>query len=394
MPNFFTQVSTRCGTPQDNSPHSGTALGKMVQQTGKFRICKNVTQLIFKWTNLRCASGAPSVLEAGYFSYNLKASVRYGGVNYPVVFPQGRIATVQPDEIVTSLPVNITVAAGNDIELRWYIDYAAEPAGWPFSTRYSEGWNEFGVNLTDVVDTGTTYYQQNGVPVFVLPPFQILGNTGYCKAVEIVGDSISVGGAADTYATKFGYLQRGLVDTGIPYIENGGASGTLANMLEKNYGTTAVQKARRRIAHDGDKTISHVFCGVISADLASGRTDTQILNYLSAYKTELDTQGIKLIPFTILPRTNAANTARTTSDSAQVWTYIRNVNDALRANNGVGYGVMDVNRIARDPNNIDLWRSDLGTPTADGIHPAGVIHTALAAYAGPQAAAITGLWMS
>lgn len=378
--------------PQAEAAQSGSASGKMVQQTGGFKICRAVNQLVLKWANTRCASGAPSILEAGHAPYNLKAAVKYGGVTYPLSFPSGRIARVLPNEVVASLPLNLVVAAGDNIEVRWYIDYDTAPSAWPVSTRYSDGWNEFGANLTDRIDTTQTLYQQNGVPMFVLPPFQILGDSGYFKSVEIVGDSISVGGSADTYATKFGYLQRGLVDAGIPYIENGGASGTLQNMLETGYGTTPAQKARRRIAHHGDRTVSHVFCGVISADLANGRTDTEILNYLNAYKAELDPQGIKLIPFTILPRTNAANNAKVNTDSAMVWTYIQNINATLRANNGVGYGLMDVNKIARDPNNVNLWRTDLGPPANDGIHPEAVIHNVLADYAKTQAAMITGIW--
>jgi hypothetical protein len=386
----FTQIATRCAMPQGAAAQAGATAGRMVQQTGKFRICKSVTQLQFKWANVRSNAGGPSILDAGSTPYTIKASVRYGGIIYPIMFPAGRVGTVQPDDVIVSLPLGIAITAGTDIELRWLIIFETAPASWPFGTRYADGWNQFGNALTDETDTQNTYYYQS-LSVFVLPPVQILGNSGIKKAVEIVGDSISSDGSADAYQINSGYTQRGLVAAGIPFVNNGAPSNSLTTMLETAYGSTPVQKLRRRIAHTG-RAISHVFCGICSADFASGRTDAHLLAMLNTYKAELATDGIKLVPFTCLPRTNSANTAKAVPDSNNVWTYRRNFNDALRANNGVGAGYMDVALIAQNPGNIDLWRNDLGSPTADGIHPNAVIHDALTAYLTSRAAIITGIW--
>lgn len=391
MPSIFTQVSTRCGLPQANAPYGGTAIGNQVMQADNFKICRSITQLIFKWTNVKC-NASPSILDAGDQPFTLKAAVRYGGVTYPINFPEGRVATIDPDEIVESLPLNIVVPAGADIQLRWLITYPTNPANWPFAVRYSAGWNQFGTGITDDVDTTATYFTQNGTPVTINPPFQILGNSNYKKSVQIDGDSITVGGDVDAYGVNYGYVQRALVASGIPFVVNGGASGTLANMLETGFGTTPAQKARRRIAHHGDGNISHVFCAIGSADFASGRTDVQVLAYLNQYKAELDVKGIKLVPFAYLPRTNAANNAKADSDSVNVWTYLQNVRDYFVTNNGVGYGVIDANLIARAAGNVNLFRNDLGTPTLDGIHPQAVIHDALTTYTTQSGAAITGIW--
>lgn len=356
-------------------------------QSGMFKIERACTELIFKWCNFRPENGSPSRLLAGEYPYTVKAAIVYNNINYPIGFASGRTASVPPDGLIASLPLSLSLPAGTEIELRWLIEFETAPAQWPASTRYNMRWNYFGVNANDDVDgTGRAYNAETRF--MVLPPYQIVGNaSGHKKAVEIMGDSISSDGSDDGFLDDSGYTQRGLVTAGIPFTNNGASGNSLIFQLE-SWASTPEMKARRLKAH-ADKAVSHVICGLCINDFASGATDASILGHLSQLKTILDQDGIKLIPITCYPWTNGANNA---APNPNVWARRRNLNNTLRANNGVGYGLLDIASVCQDPNNIDLWRTDLGTPTTDGVHPRGIIHDVLAAYVAQQMPVIMGVW--
>lgn len=371
------QVASRAALPQTFVAQSGSLTGKQVQQECAFDVYTATNNLVFRWANVSTSTiTSPSVLEPGEYSYTLKAALRIGSTVYPISFDSGRTKTVPVDGIVESLPLAVSIPANTKVWLRWFIEFSTAPTNWPLAIRYNtDGWNQFGNALTDVVDSNTPFYtrQTNSA---ILPPYQIIGTTSKRLAFEIMGDSASYDGSNDTYAYNTGWSQRALHAAQIPFIGNGASGNSLAIQIE-TWGSTAAQQARRKLVR-ANGAISHVLCGLCTNDFASGATDAQVLARLATLKTQMDALGIKTIPVTSMPRTNSANNAKYGADSVNLWTYRRNFNDAIRANNGVGYGYFDSALYTQDPGNIDLWRTDLGTPTSDGIHPDPVIHTALA----------------
>ena len=369
------QVASRAALPQTFVAQTGGTAGKQAQQEMKIDIYNACSNLIFRWANVTC-NVSPSVLDAGEYGFTIKAALRVGSTVYPLSFDTGRTKHVDPDGLIETLPLNTSFPAGTSAYLRWLIDFDTAPVNWPLGTRYNTtGWSQFGNALTDIVDTTTPIY---ALPanMAVLPPYQITGKTARNLAFEIMGDSASADGANDAYAYNTGWSQRALHAAQIPFITNGASGNSLAIQIE-SWGSTAAQQARRKLTR-ANSAISHVLCGLCTNDFASGATDAQVLARLATLKTQMDALGIKTIPVTSMPRTNPANNAKYGADSVNLWTYRRNFNDAIRANNGVGYGYFDSALYTQDPGNIDLWRTDLGTPTNDGIHPEPAIHTAMA----------------
>lgn len=370
------QISSRAALPQTYQPQASYP-GKQVQQEMQIDIYKACKDLVFRWANVRCSTvTSPSVLEAGEYSLTLKAALRIGSTVYPISFSSGRTATVAPDAILESLPLNVSIPNNTTAYLRWFIEFSTAPVNWPLGTRYNTnpGWQEFGTSLTDIVDSNTPRYTA-GTNMAVLPPYQITGKTARKLAFEIMGDSASADGSNDSFAYNTGWSQKGLHAAQIPFVTNGASGNSLAIQIE-SWGSTAAQQARRKLVR-ANGAISHVLCGLCTNDFASGATDAQVLARLATLKTQMDAIGVKVIPVTSMPRTNPANNAKYSADSVNLWTYRRNFNDAIRANNGVGYGYFDSALYTQDPGNIDLWRTDLGTPTSDGIHPSSAVHSAM-----------------
>lgn len=368
-------VVTRAGPPSTYVAQSGSLAGAECQQEASFIAGTTTNNLRFTWANWSVNTGGVSRITAGQYSFTLKASVTVAGVNYPINWGGTQTKTFAVDEVMTSdvvvLPADIT--PGQEIKVRWWIVYSTAPTNWPLAIRYNDnGWNEFGTGLVDKINSTTDYFTRQ-TNLMVLPPIAIRGTvSGSVKSVEILGDSISSDGADDSYALNTGYVPKALTAGGYAFINNGASGNSIYLCTHTASGATADEIARRKIAHHSN--ITHVLCGLSTNDFASGRTAANILADLATLKTYLDGIGVKLIPFTCPPRTNSANNAERTAGE---WAKIASFNASIVSNNGVGYGYFDANLNMRDSGNNNLWRTDLGTPTADGIHPNPVIHTAL-----------------
>lgn len=383
------QITSRCALPQSYVAQSGLLSGNQCQQAGSFVTRRAVTSLTFRWANFDI-SAAPSVLLVGQYPVTIKASVVYGGVNYPIMWAQGRTATLQPDEVLASLPLSISIPTNTTFSVRWLITYQTAPTQWCCSTRYNtDGWNQFGTGLTDIIDLQTNpgVRQTN---FMVLPPMHIMDENTSAKSAVIMSDSIGSDGSNDGFQYETGWSQKLFDAIGIPFTNNG-ASGNSLVIQVQSYGSTAAEKARRDKSMM-DNSAMFVHCALATNDFASGRTNAQIYADMLTMKARCDAAGAKLIVSTCYPRTDPTNTVKNAADSVNVWTYRRNLNDTIRANNGVGYGYFDVAAACQDPVSIDLWRSDLGTPTNDGVHPNAVIHDAIVAYLTQPAAVVTGIW--
>ena len=385
------QVTTRTGLPQTYIGQAGGTAGNQIQQSMLFDVKMATNNLVFRYANYS-VDAAPSKLLAGQYDYTVKAAIRIGAASYPVQFSSGRTQNVPIDQIVSSLPLNIPggIAAGTQIELRDLKIFASAPSHWPCATRYNfdqagrSGWNQFGTNLTDEVDSGTTFYTRQ-TNFMVLPPFQIVGDSAAGHvAVEIMGDSIGSDGSNDAFLFNTGYSQRTLDAANIPFTNNGASGNSMIYQME-SWASPAAVMARRRNAH-AFGAITHVFCALSTNDWASGATTLQLLTYYTNLKAELNALGIKLIVTTGYPRTNAGNNGKVGADPADIYTHMGNFRAALLSN-PLAYAdhVFDTYSVLRDPANIDFWNAAY---IGDGVHPNAAGHTALVGFCQPLFAAL------
>jgi surface protein len=339
-------------------------------QGGTVVLAKAARKLKFRWANITVDVSDNKILLAGESAFDLKAAVTVDGVTYPIMFGGVQTKNFAPDAEYTSDWVNLpsVFPAGTTISLRWLVKYATTPAYWPCGVRVnSDGWNFFSDAVTDSVnDTEWFYARQTNF--FAVPPIGIY-TEGLPFGFEILGDSISVDGSNDGWLYNQGYPQRALSSASMPWVNNGASGYSMINHIV-DWGATAEQRARRRLA--SAVGVKYCLCALGVNDFSSGRTASNLQDDYLALKAEYDAVGIKLIPVTLLPNTDAGNTAPS-ANASKVATF----NAWLRLNNGVGYGYFDANAVARDSVSTNLWRTDLGTPTTDGIHPEAVIHDAL-----------------
>lgn len=369
-------VTTRNGQPGRTVANGGAVT--QVQEWHSVVLTSPAKLLTLTYGNFTANAGVLSQLDNGASQLTLRMGVRLSsGASIAGYLPGSttRDLVLAPgDRGKFEVDLGNTYPAGTRIWLHVLGTYANAPTNWAATDvvmSRADEFNEFGNALTDrTLDTTwpsgtrTTNYS-------VLSPFSITAKLqASVPTVGIVGDSITAAGNNDgTFGDYIGWAQRGIAASYAQVIM--GAQGMTLGALMGS----ATQRDRR---FTGMK-LTHVLCPLGTNDLSGGSTDAQLYANMMSFKTYLDDLGIKLIPCTLPPRTNAANNAKYGADSANVWGYRTAYNNTLRVNNGVGYGFFDAAAYMQDANNVDLWRSDLGTPTSDGIHPATLIHTPVAA---------------
>lgn len=386
-------VANRLAVPflgRQNTGSDGGGTATMLQEQSRHFACADCADLSVIFANT--TNGTADTF--GYQPFTAKASVFIGG-SYapafalpplPVFWPNGsRVsAPVAPGSWLESLGIHLAAKKGDPLVLRRLLTFAAAPACWPGSevnAAFSDETNIAGTALADNVDSadpaGTVYSRLSQSYMYGQP--LILGRTATPVArVASLGDSIADGGSGDAGSeVLLGWLRRAL-GSDHPNMTIGNSGYQLGTMM----GSPALRRTRLQLlAVCG---ITHLVCSLGTNDLGAGRTTAQLTAWLATLKGELDALGIKLVPTTVTPRTNAANAARYGADGTGVWAERLAYNDALRAANGVGYGLIDLAALTQSSSNGNLWDTTAGRGTADGIHPLGATHAYMAAQVAPS----------
>lgn len=374
-----TLVATRTGFPSRTVSNTGTTGGgtaTQYQQSQSALLTTPARYVTLRFTNLINNSGMLSQLDNGLASLTLRTAIQLSsGLPIPAYLASDGVT--RDVVIAPGASVDLICDLGSELVVPsrlWIIargTFASIPARWPTTdilmTR-SDEFNEFGTALTDrstarwTSGTRTTNYS-------ILPPVAIFASLATpAKSVLILGDSISSAGNNDsTFGDGVGYVQRALNTTPrIAWSDDGAAGMTLSAFI-----ASSAQKTLR-IGTLAGSGATHILCPLGTNDLSGGSTAAQLqtnMQALQAYAT-----GLKVIPCTLPPRTNPANDAKYGADSANVWTYRQTYNAWVRTN-PFGYGYFDTAAYFED-GTTSLWRTDLGTPTDDGIHPNTVLHNA------------------
>jgi lysophospholipase L1-like esterase len=126
---------------------------------------------------------------------------------------------------------------------------------------------------------------------------------------------------------------------------------------------------------------THIITNFGSNDFgAKQQSFAQASRNITTFVARLRERGHAITLCTILPRTDAANSGRLYpgGDTPATIEHLMAFNAWLRTD-PLRTGVFDATAIAAAPEDPRRWRSDLGRPTDDGVHPKPPIHEALAA---------------
>lgn len=264
------------------------------------------------------------------------------------------------------------LAAGASARVVVFAEYESAPARLPNSNINSSDntneLNEGGTGALAPKDLVGMPASRIGAKVILPPVFALgvpVGTPTVTKRIGFIGDSITSGADDTTTGSTIGFAQRGAHAANVPWV----ASSTegLSHVL-----APAGSDARRFLLSPF-QGCTHVFDFLGVNDIRAGQTAAALWANKMSVKAELNALGIKYIPSTIWPNTNAGNTAEA---SAGIWDRLNAINTLIRDNNGGGDGFFELNALVRDGANPNLWGAPGGG--ADGTHPGTTHHTTVA----------------
>lgn len=365
-------VGNRTSVPSTYFVNSGSAT--QINQWIEHTIAVDACDIELRYKNVLYPSGSVFRLDTGgpaglVAKVGLKITATGTGTRAP--WSTGSTTVTFDSDGEASARFPICVSAGTHIFTTTYLTYATAPANIAITSVVTNGFAssyEAGTSLSDRTIDGTW---TGGITTnyAVLPPVAILGRPakfGGSQRIAILADSIGSNGVGSStqYVTTnsvqsayLGFIQRAL-QANYAWTNLGHAGLNLSTITG-----AAPAVAARYFAPIQDAGITHVILELGTNDLAAPRTDTQFLADVASFVSMMAKRNIKVIICTLPPRTDSGNTTPTSATS----TYLAAVNSALKST--YGGRVFDFNAAVSQPGNALLWRTDLGTPTTDGVHP-------------------------
>lgn len=308
------------------------------------------------------------------FDYtNWQASIQIGQLVQQFKFAKSKAVNLYAGKgVLVSDPLPILIPAGSTYVIRSYGEWSGTPVHLnSVASRVGVDGAARGTALTsqvmDAYNATAPGYSGGGV----LAPVTVLGlvKDAPRHVFGVRGDSIAFGfnDVADADGNR-GYVYRALGYT-YPWVTVARGS------------TTAQMSATRSTGQDAVLAMckpTKILNALGRNDIWTGRTAAQTKADMATINAVDIAAGREIWAVTIPPSTDAGNTAITNSGrEAQRLIYNADIRATFAAQ---GYaGIIDVAASCEDANNPGFWRTDLGTPTSDGTHPADVLHAAIAA---------------
>jgi len=350
-----------------------------VQSRKAFFVHKNGTNLKITIGNVLSAAAGDTALPDATWRVGLYDPL--AAVYYPVNFAGSASILLTSGQIATSDEVAIPVTGGAAypggklLYVIKYVTYATAPANFPASRYVATGGdlNEWGNSLTDKTRSGAWTFSRPAGSFDLAPVLAISVRRAASPVVAILGDSISSDFSGDTlndYVT--GYTANAFALAGIPTVNVGVSSLSLTTFMGAGYAAKRARIYSVMVAAG----VTHCYCPLGTNDWPALQTAAQLYaNYL-LLKAELDAFGIKLIPATLQPRTNATNNGQNGSET-NTFTERATFNANIIASNGVGYGYYDLAAVLQDSVTPNFWRTDLRKVTAVAINAGGANYAAV-----------------
>ena len=306
----------------------------------------------------------------------IKLSLTYASNNVPIYWVGGgRSKTLVPGETARTASLPMILPGDTTFWLRMWVTC---PAGgvWPRGVLNNAAAAHFETPGSDKTDTGS--YAGGTLAVAALQPLTVLARptlrrsatTGSLTAsLGMLGDSIASGVGETTAPTNAtGFMMRAAEDLGLPWAHTGRSGFSLVNL------DTGLDQRRWFQAFEG---CSHVLSNLGTNDINAHRDLPTMQAAYALINARIENMGARLIPMTLMPRTTDPNDGPFATDTAADIAAHAAFNTWIRTD-PYGRGYIDIAAATADPANLVRWRTDLGTPTVDGIHPASVLHVAAA----------------
>lgn len=356
------QVAGRSAFPAASRNVANTGgTNTQVQQTQAFVLTEDVDDLAFTYGNFFRDSATDMALN-GQSPVTMRLGLFDGTNTYPIFWPNGsRDMKLEPGAVATTTPLFFKGVKGQRLLMVRWMRWDTPPTHFPAGTligNTGDQVNEWGTALTDRTTSYGAFYTRTAGNWTVFPPLAITARAKPGPVVAVLGDSIASDGANDynTDDLDYGWAMGALGDRDIAHINLGTSSLASSHVLSSKTGRA--QLFAPLLAAGA----THLLYALSTNDWSGGRTAAQLLADLATLKSELVPLGIKLIPCTSLPKTNG-NTANPPTGEPNTFAQRALFNEAIRTNNGVGFGYYDLAAAAAEPSDPNRWRTDLKAPT-------------------------------
>jgi lysophospholipase L1-like esterase len=316
----------------------------------------------------------PLAVRKAYVGQRIRGAEIVPGSNRQVRFKGAESVSIPPGGTVESDDISMKVLAREDLAVSLYIpaaDVLPSQHNGAMVTSYltPNGGGDVAAQETRTAFTATT------TSTFWLKAIDIRSPTA-TGAIVAFGDSITDGTCTtldahdrwqDWLAVRLnvGEHHRGAAASHKAVINEGigGNTATREGLQPPPDSTPGVERLERDVLAHRSVTDVVVFIG--TNDLRRGATSRQVIAGLQDIITRVKARGLKVIGATIIPRHNVAGSGTNTGWNDAKSRSRHEVNQWMRTEARFD-GVLDFDRVVRDPSNADLIHAPFN---CDGIHP-------------------------
>ncbi len=368
--------------------HHGTIIPLSTTNSSSYKEFQDIMQVraITNGSKLRLlvsnfASGPNMGVVNGPKAFTFKASLKWGGIDtstimhaVPFKWNGSTSVVVNPGDKLESDDMDVNLFKYVTSKPAWiqtYKSFAAAPSSYASSYHFfgnGSGANEVSTTtLTDATESGP-WISSIAKNTALFPPICLTGEVAVqTPVVAIVGDSISCAGTEyGTLGYDYGWAQLGLTGVKLPWVNCGLQGKPLFYWVR---GQDALKEHEPVWEMMGKSGVTHILLALGTNDMAwGGETTATMIESLNAFLTEAHRRGFSVVTCTLPPKTDITNTTELAESAAKRSGYNAYIKTLPSYFDVAAYS---------EAGSTGLWRTDLGTPTTDGVHPTGVVHNAI-----------------
>ena len=317
---------------------------------------------------------SPVTIGKGSVGLRIQGAAVAAGSNHPLSFG-GSVSVVIPvGGSIVSDPVSITVLAGQDLAVSLYVpgeNVRPSQHSGAVVTSYMSASGSGDVTAED----GGTRFSVNTTSMFWLKAIDVLSSSA-TGAIVAFGDSITDGTCATLDANN--RWEDWVAVRAQLAAESDGHAGAHKAIVNEGIGGNTVTRDvqpppdsppgvdrldRDVLSHVGT---THVVLFMGTNDIRRNAPASQVIGGLQDIITRLKARGLEVIGVTIIPRHNVPPSGTNTGWDGSKTQIRHEVNEWIRTKAAFD-GVIDFDRVVRDPANADLMAPPFNC--GDGIHP-------------------------
>lgn len=349
---YLGQVATACHYPTSNA---GANAACWNTRTAHY-MRENVTSVQIAFANFygetEDGPGAAMTVEAAIeYPVGTFTRVLFGGVNQQTI-ADGAMGALS-DACSVTMPRGALFYVRAFLNCASGVSYLAAPPNLPTGAVYSTAGGQTSAVMGGVVGAGSV----------AVPPALIVAQTSR-PSVFVFGDSIGAGAGdlADDLSLDSGIILRA-IGPNFAYSSSALSGTTLAQLV------SASTKRRSALGY-----FSHIINQRGINDVG-GSSAATVIATLQSFLALPNVAGKKVFQTTLTPSSTSTDSWATTANQTGTNTaIIVGFNQQVIAGVPGLEGHFDVARVGESAPFSNKWRVDLGTPTADGLHPSNNIY--------------------